>query len=162
MFDEEERIQAVREAVENYFERENAKYQPFDERNIARAGYSVRTKFGSVSAFFHAQKDALNVRMILPINAEEAERTNVGEYLLRANYGFKIGGFDFDFSDGEISYRVSLYCGEDEFVPPTYEQIDNAVMVGLAMIHKYGDSLVKVVFGIIEPEEAIELVEGNN
>ena len=86
----------------------------------------------------------------------------VAEFLLRANYGLKVGGFDFDFDDGEISYRISIYCGDEEFVPPTYEQIDFAVIIGLMMIEKYGDALVKVMFGLVEPEDAIESVEEND
>ena len=71
----------------------------------------------------------------------------------------RVGGFDFDFDDGEISYRVALYCGDKEFAPPTYEQIDHDVCVALAMIRKYGDALVKVMFGLVEPKEAIDAVE---
>ncbi|MBR1805361.1 MAG: hypothetical protein IJ774_03120, partial [Selenomonadaceae bacterium] len=68
----------------------------------------------------------------------------------------------FDFSDGEISYRTSIYCGADEFAPPTYEQIDFALVIGLIMIEKYGNALVKVMFGVLEPDDAIESVESDD
>ena len=79
--------------------------------------------------------------------------------LHRANYGLNNGNFDFDFNDGEISYRMAIYCGVDEFAPPTYEQIDFALVVGLMMIDKYGDALIKVMFGLVEPADAIEDAE---
>lgn len=154
--------QEVRAAVENFFETDNAKYSPFNERNVARAGYGIETKFGHVDVFFHAYEDKLVLHMMIPLNAAKDERAKVAEFLLRANYGLKIGCFDFDFSDGEISYRVSLYCGKENFSPPTYEQIDFAVVVGLMMIQKYGDALIKVMFGILEPEEAIAVVEADD
>ena len=162
ILDKEERTQAIKEAVEEFFERDGTKHQPFDENNIARAGYSVDTKFGHATVFFHAHGDDLLIKIMLPVNADEAERANVGEFLLRANYGLMVGGFDFDFRDGEISYRIALYCGKDEFRPPTYEQINFAVIVGLMMVEKYGNALVKVMFGLLEPEEAIELAESND
>lgn len=149
----------IREAVENFFKRDNVKHRPFDERNVASAIYSVNSKFGHVTIFFHAYKDKLVLHMMIPLNAGEPERHKVAEFLLRANYGLKVGGFDFDFDDGEISYRISIYCGEEDFTPPTYEQIDFAVIIGLLMIEKYGDALVKVMFGLVEPEDAIESVE---
>ena len=160
MADLEERdtIAEIRAAVENFFERDEIKYEPFNERNVARAVYSVDAKFGHATIFFHAYKDKLVIHMIIPLTADD-ERAKVAEFLHRANYGLNVGNFDFDFNDGEISYRVAIYCGEDEFIPPTYEQIDYAVVIGLMMIERYGNALVKVMFGLVEPEEAVAAVE---
>lgn len=154
--------QDVRAAVESFFERDGVKHDDFNERNVAKAIYSVDAKFGHVTIYFHAYSDKLVIHFMIPLNASEEERAKVGEFILRANYGLKIGGFDFDFNDGEISYRISIYCGNDEFAPPTYEQIDFAVIIGLMMIEKYGNALVKVMFGLIEPEDAVEHAEAND
>ena len=159
---ERDTVQEIRAAVENYFERDDIKHEPFDEKNVASAIYSVNAKFGHATVFFHAHKDKLILHFIIPLRAEEAERAKVGEFLLRANYGLNVGGFDFDFNDGEISYRIALYCGDEEFAPPTYEQIDFAVVIGLLMIDKYGNALVKVMFGLVEPEDAVEDAEEKN
>ncbi|MBR2520010.1 MAG: YbjN domain-containing protein [Selenomonadaceae bacterium] len=149
-------------AVENFFTRDNVKYRPFDERNVAKATYSIDTKFRHIDVFFHAYSDKLVLHMILPLSADEEERAKVAEFILRANYGLKVGGFDFDFNDGEISYRTSIYCGSDEFVAPTYEQIDFALVIGMIMVERYGDALVKVMFGVLEPDDAIESVESDD
>lgn len=149
----------IRRAVEDYFEAERAKYTPFDERGVAHATYGVDVKFGHVEVFFHAYRDMLILHFIVPLKAGEDERAKVGEFLHRANYGLKVGNFDFDFNDGEISYRVAIYCGSDEFEPPRHEQIDAALSIGLMMVDKYGDGLVKVMFGLAEPEDAIDASE---
>ena len=154
-----ERVAQVRAAVENFFEQDKIKFTPFDERNVARAIYNVDTRFGHATIFFHAYNDRLVLHMMIPLKAEENERQKVAEFLLRANYGLKIGGFDFDFDDGEISYRISIFCGNEEFAPPTYEQIDFSVIIGLMMIEKYGNELVKVMFGLVEPEDAVASAE---
>ena len=159
---ERDTIAEIRAAVENFFEKEKIKHTPFDEHNVAQAIYSVDAKFGHATIFFHAYKDKLVLHMIIPLHADEAERAKVAEFILRANYGLRIGGFDFDFDDGEISYRISIYCGEEEFAPPTYEQIDFAVVLGLMMIEKYGNELVKVMFGLVEPVDAVESAEAND
>lgn len=149
----------IRKAAENYFETERAKYTPFDERGVAHATYAVKVKFGHVEVFFHAYHDMLILHLIVPLKAGEDERAKVGEFLHRANYGLKVGNFDFDFNDGEISYRVVIYCGSDEFEPPRHEQIDAALTIGLMMVDKYGDGLVKVMFGLAEPVDAIAAAE---
>ena len=154
-------IGEIRAAVENFFVQDKVKYTSFDENNVASAIYSVNAKFGHATIFFRPYQDRLVMRMIIPLTADEAERHKVAEFLLRANYGLKVGGFDFDFNDGEISYRVAIYCGDDDFAPPTYEQIDFSVVVGLMMIEKYGNALVKVMFGLVEPEDAVESVDAD-
>ena len=148
-------LKEIQEAVENFFDRDDVKHEAFNEHNVASAIYSVDAKFGHVNIFFHAYKDRLIMHFMIPLKADEEERTKVAEYILRANYGLKVGGFDFDFDDGEISYRISLFCGLDEFNPPTYEQIEFAVVIGLMMIDKYANNLVKVMFGLVEPADAI-------
>ena len=159
---ERDTTKEIRAAVENFFERDKVKFTPFNERDIASAIYSIDVKFGHATVFFHVYKDRLVLHMVIPLRADEEDRAKVAEFILRANYGLKIGGFDFDFNDGEISYRVALYCGVDEFTPPTYEQIDFAVVVGLMMIEKYGNDLVKVLFGMVEPEDAIANAEADD
>ncbi|MBQ3444628.1 MAG: hypothetical protein IJG33_15455 [Selenomonadaceae bacterium] len=155
-------LQEVKAAVENFFKRDRVKHEPFNERDVASAIYSVDTKFGHTTIFFHAYDDKLILHLMIPLNAGEEERSKVGEFILRANYGLKVGCFDFDFNDGEISYRIALYCGDSEFAPPTYEQIDFSVIIGLMMIERYGDALVKVMFGLVEPADAIAAVEAND
>ena len=130
-------------AVENFFTRDNVKYRPFDERNVAKATYSIDTKFRHIDVFFHAYSDKLVLHMILPLSADEEERAKVAEFILRANYGLKV-------------------CGSDEFVAPTYEQIDFALVIGMIMVERYGDALVKVMFGVLEPDDAIESVESDD
>ena len=152
----------IRAAVENFFRDYDLKYEPFDENDVAKSSYRVNVKFGHVAVFFQAYSDQLIVQTIIPMNAGEEERVKVGEYLLRANYGLKFGGFDFDFRDGEILYRVTIFCGREEFSPPTHDQIDYAIAISLTMVEKYGDDLIKVMFGLIEPEDAIAAAEAND
>lgn len=156
---ERDTTKEIRTAVEKFFKRSGIKYKKFDNENVASATYSVDTRFGHATIFFHAYNDRLILHTIIPIKANEEERPKVAEFILRANYGLKVGGFDFDFEDGEISYRMSLYFGIEEFKPPTHEQIDFAIICSLVMVEKYGDALVKVMFGLVEPVDAIEDAE---
>ena len=155
-------VKQVREAVENYFETDDLKYDPFDEDDVARTGFAVKTKFGHVDVLFHAYDSHLIIHTIIPIKAQEEDRAKVGEFLLRANYGLRNGCFDFDYDTGRISYRTALFCGIDDFTPPTYEQIDYSMLISLSMVKKYGNALMKVIFGLVEPEDAIEEVEDSD
>lgn len=151
--------QEIIRAVEGFFEQKGAKYEPFDERGVARARYGVMSKIKGVSILFIASEHQLVLQSMLPVEADEESRAKVGEFLMRANYGFRVGCFDYDYRDGDISFRVSHYCGDEEFIPPTYEQIDYMLMLSLAMVSKYGDGLLKVLLGVVEPEDAIKEIE---
>ena len=155
----EDTVELVKAAVENYFETDGLNYEPFGEYNIAKVGFNIKTKFGSVDMLFQASNRNLIIHTIIPIRASEDERLKVCEFLMRANSGLKTGCFDFDFDSGRISYRVSMFCGIEEFSPPTYEQIDYSVLISMSTVKRYGDALMKVVFGLVEPEEAIDEVE---
>lgn len=160
-----EKVDTVREiqkAVEDFFVRDEVSYTPFDERNVAKATYRLQSKLQRVNVYFRVYKRSLIIRLLLPLSAGKDERAKVAEFLLRANYGLKIGGFDFDFEDGEISYRVSIYCGDEEFKPPTYEQIENCLINSALTVDRYGDGLIKVLFGLAEPEDAIEAAESSH
>lgn len=153
-----ESSQAIREAVEEYFKLEGFKFSGFDENGFARTSFRVKTKFGHADVIFHAQKDRLMLRSMLPLSADEETAPAVAEFLLRANYGMKNGGFDFDFNDGEISYRMPLYCGE-EVDAPTHEQINFAVDSCLFAVQRYSDGLARIIYGLETPKEAIEKIE---
>ena len=150
----------IRDAVEKYFHKMDYKFSGFDEKNVARTSFKIDSKLSSANIILRVQKDRLQVISLIAIKADEENRPAVAEYLLRANYGMKTGGFDFDFNDGEISFRVSLYCGDDDFEPPTHEQIDHAIDICLGMVQRYGDGILKVVYGLQAPEAAIQEIEG--
>ena len=152
-------VEMVKAAVEDYFKRENITYEPFDENNVARTGFGVKAKFGRVDVLFLAYDNNLIIHTFIPLKAEEEERAKVGEFLLRANDGLKTGCFDFNFANGRISYRVSIFCGSKDFSPPTYEQIDYAVVISVSTVQRYGNALMKVIFGFLEPQEAIDEVD---
>lgn len=67
-----------------------------------------------------------------------------------------------DFDDGEIYYRVTIPCGDKEFAPPTYEQIDFSFKIGINMVEKYGDALLKVMLGLAEPADEIAIVDADD
>ena len=152
-------VEMIKAAVEDYFKKDKLSYEPFDENNVARTGFGVKTKFGHVDVLFLAYDNSLIIHTFIPLKAEEEDRAKVGEFLLRANDGLKTGCFDFNYANGRISYRVSIFCGNKEFSPPTYEQIDYAVLISVSTVQRYGNALMKVIFGFLEPQEAIDEIE---
>ncbi|MBN1873044.1 MAG: YbjN domain-containing protein [Anaerolineae bacterium] len=93
---------------------------------------------------------------IAPVNAPEESRTNVAEYLTRANYGLRIGNFEMDYSDGEIRYKSSLDF-EDEAL--TSNLIRNTIYPAVQTMDRYLAGLMRVMYNAQTPEEAIGDIE---
>lgn len=81
----------------------------------------------------------------------------IAEFLLRANYGLKNGNFEFDYADGEVRYKTYVNVGEGTLEKET---IRRSIMVSQSMFRTYGDGIADVIFGSIDPKEAIDICEG--
>ncbi len=91
-----------------------------------------------------------------PIKAEGAARQAVGEYITRANYGMRIGNFEFDFGDGEIRYKSS-FDFEGELI--TFNFIRHAIYPAIQTMDYYLPGLMSVIYGGKTALEAIKEME---
>lgn len=149
---------AICQAVSKYFKEENLKFSDFNDKNIAYISFNLDSELSSLGFVIRAENGMLMFRSVLPVKAEESSRAVVAEYLLRANYGMKNGCFDFDFNDGEISFRVFLYCAD---AVPTKKQVFYAMKLSIAMVKRYDDGLLKVMHGNENPAEVIRQIESD-
>ena len=89
--------------------------------------------------------------------APEDRRVAVMEYITRANYGLRIGAFEFDYSDGEVRFRSAVdFEGGDL----TDNLIRNTIAPAIHTVERYMGGLMQVMFGGASPREAIEAIEG--
>ena len=52
-----------------------------------------------------------------PVFVPEEGRAAAMEFLTRANFGLRIGHFEFDLDDGEVRYKTSIDVEGDELTP---------------------------------------------
>ena len=136
-------------------------YKRDDERNYIEFRITLSTckKMGSVRVvIFPNNFNALSTYAICPLNADEDDRAAVMEYITRANYGLNIGHFEMDVRDGEIRYKTCLPMHSEE---PTMKIIDRYISMSYLMMEKYGNGLLRVMFGASTPEEAVKEAEDN-
>ena len=126
-------------------------------------GVRVKGKNGewdSVAIAFEESSQAL-FYSICPIKAPEAGREQIVEFIMRANYGMKIGNFEMDYEDGdgEIRYKTSIDVGDDRL---TYALIAKLVEPNIAMMDNYLPGIMQVIVEDATPLQAIEMVEGTD
>ena len=80
----------------------------------------------------------------------------VSEFLHRANYGLNDGNFEMDYKDGEIRYKSFVNFRN---IDVSQEVVEDSIIVGAAMIDRYGKGLLKLMLGDGTAEECIEYCE---
>jgi hypothetical protein len=97
-------IDIVREALDA----EGWSYEVVTERGACVMSVSGRsTSYRCIAAADEALEQVA-VLVVAPQRLPEATRVAVCEYLMRVNFGLRIGSFDLDFSDGEFRFRTAL------------------------------------------------------
>lgn len=94
----------------------------------------------------------------IEMNVNEAYRREAALYLTWVNYRINFGNFEMDMQDGEIRYKYPVDCDNIE---PSFEIIDRSIGIPVGMFSRYGDGLLKVMFGMASAEEAYKAAGPN-
>ena len=113
---------------------------------------------GNVRMFILLEENSYNVYMILNSKSEGSNYPLIAEFLHRANYGLKDGNFEMDYRDGEIRYKSFVNFKN---IDVSQEVIEESIIVGAAMIDRYGKGLLKLMLGEGTVTECIEYCENS-
>ena len=145
--------------VRDYMDKDDWKYEYVEDRNLIRAGVNLKCKLQSVKMYITFNDNGYTVISVPPMKADEASRTNVMEYITRANYGLRNGNFEMDVNDGEIRYKC--YVNVKGMNDVSDDIIDDSIKLPALMIDRYGDGMAALMFGFSDPATEIQKVENN-
>jgi len=128
-----------------------------DDEPTILSGMSLDNKLNSTNIRIFCRDGHIAIYAFVKIYADEGCRSNVAEYITRANYGLTFGNFEMDLSDGEVRYKMVLDADTMESLPESVFM--RAFYIPIHMLEKYGDGLLAVMFGMKSPEEAIDEAE---
>ncbi|MCL4872186.1 MAG: YbjN domain-containing protein [Anaerolineae bacterium] len=117
-----------------------------------------RGRNGETHCFARVRSDLEQVMfyVMCPVKAPESAFASTIEFITRANYGLRIGNFEFDYSDGEIRYKSSLDFEKIELTP---QMIKNMIYPAVSTMDRYLPGLMGVMYGGKSAEEAIAEIE---
>lgn len=143
--------------VVEYLDSQNWHYDiTGDNNHIVKFGLNITGKLKNCRMFIIVSEKDIQSIAVAPINATEDVYDDVVEFLTRANYGLKLGNFEFDYSDGEVRYQSCMVCGGGV---PTLDDVERVVDIPFLMLQRYGDGLVKNLMGFGDPESDIKEIE---
>ena len=80
----------------------------------------------------------------------------MAEFIARANYGLYLGNFELDFRDGELRYKVVIdFSGANL----TNNMVESLFTKGAGTMARYFPAAMRVIYGQVNPVDAIERVE---
>ncbi len=94
------------------------------------------------------------VFIISPVNVPESGRKRLSEFLVMANFGLILGGFEMDMDDGELRYKSSFIYNEEGEENEFRQHLFNA----LYTMDRYFPGIMAVLFAGLEPRVAISQI----
>lgn len=149
-------MEKVIDAIKSFFENNNWKYSFDDEDKAFRFGIDMGNILGKVSMIILLEDSFYNVYTVMNNTVEKKYFPVVAEFLHRANYELKNGNFEMDYRDGEIRYKTFV---DFKNIDVSEDIVEESIIVGAAMVNRYGKGLLKLMLGNESPEECIEFCE---
>lgn len=145
--------------VVEYVNSQNWKYTiKGSDRDILELTMGLKGKINNCRMIVTASEKEIQAFAVAPIKASSDSYGDVVEFITRANYGLKIGKFEFDYRDGEVRFQSCLPCREGV---PSLKDIEITVDVTMLMLQRYGDGLIKNMMGFGNPEQDIAQIENS-
>jgi hypothetical protein len=100
----------MKNMIDSMLTEKGIQFQRIDEedRAIYRAAFCLEN--GKVEIVIDVQDLTNKILMfaMCPINAPQAKRAAIADFITRANFGHYLGCFEMDFQDGDIRYKCCL------------------------------------------------------
>jgi len=147
----------LRERLEQFLDADGWPRQAGGAPTVLRMGFSGQN--GNWTCYLDVNEER---RMAVfysrcPLTIPEDRLVEVGTFLHRANYGLRLGGFEFDLDDGDIRYKTTLASDPAGWDRQTLASFFHTNVV---MMDMYLPGIAAVAFGGATPEEAIRAIEG--
>lgn len=140
----------------SHMEENEYRYEFDREDGIIRMRFKIEGKLDHVRFVLSIRDTCFTSYGCIDMNVEEAQRKEVAEFFTRANFGLRYGNFELDMNDGEIRYKVCVDCDHSTL---SSQMIERSLDIPIYMFQRYGNELLKVMFGMESAEEAIKIVE---
>jgi hypothetical protein len=137
-----------------YLDRGGINYEQDSENSFFRMMFDG--KHGDIRVLIVVEDSLIQVFSHPANKVPENSRRSIAEAVCRANYGLKVGKFEFDLEDGELRYQTSIPLS-DEF--PDDEVLDHILYVGGAMVDRYVPAFLSIIYGNEDVKLAIEAAE---
>lgn len=148
----------IANAITKFLKEDDWHYRFDAEDGTYRMGLGLKGDLDHVNIHVHVYDDSFTVNVVSPIKVKKdpAKRREMAEFICRANYGLKCGGFQYDIRDGEILYKVYVPCHD---IVPSQEMVKHSLYIPAMMFDKYSGGMFAVLFAGTSAKDAVNACE---
>lgn len=143
-----------------FFENDNWKFMEISPGEVLKMGVSGENSDYECYAIADEETNMFQFISKYSVKIPENQRPKIAEFVTRANYGIRLGKFELDFRDGEVSFKSSVPCDENKGL--SFMILKRIVQTNVFFIDEYFPGLMKVIYGGISPEQAIYEIENSD
>lgn len=132
------------------------RYRVVEEQTIIKFGIQGETADFDCFVDIKPDRHLCILYVIAPNRVPSQKRTQVAEFLTRANYGLILGCFELDMDDGEVRYRTSVQIEDSEM---SQAMIKTMIYASIATMEGYYRGLMSIIYGSATVMQAIKAWE---
>jgi len=149
-------MNATYERLINLLDEREVRYSNNDDNQSVWADLRGDVAMYRVVAHVDEEAELFQVFGYAPIRIPEGSRPAIAETVARANYGLRVGKFEFDVDQGEMRFHASQVLTEDGVDDAV---IDRLISTTMSMLDMYLPAVLSVIYGNELPKDAIRCVE---
>jgi hypothetical protein len=128
------------------WERKNLFFQMFERQVVMGCSF-----------FVSDDDDMLQIILRYPfIVADPKMRPSVAELVARANYGLRVGSFEFDLKDGELRYHITHLMENFSIGENLLMRLFNT---GMSTTDRYFSAFMQHIYSGVTPEDSVYMAE---
>lgn len=148
----------IANAFVDYLKENDWKYKFNKEKGFIQTGVKLDGKLKQCVLIIDINGSDIVTYGLIDIKSDEENRVNMSELLHRINYGLVYGNFEFDYANGDIRFKYSMDCQDIDL---SQDMINRMITYPIIIVNKFGDALLKVLFGLATPEEACNQIKSS-
>jgi GTP-binding protein EngB required for normal cell division len=153
---EEIMMKTIFKSVLNFFIQDDWNYKEIEPGEAISLEVEMKNSNYTCYAIVNDENKTFRFYSTSPIKIPKNKHLQIAEFLTRANYGLILGNFEMDFADGELRYKTSILVGDNEL---DYPVIKTIVYSSLSTMDNYFPAIMKVIYGGVSAEEAVNQIE---
>ncbi len=151
----ESAMKTLFDAIVKFFEKDNWNFNEVEPGKSLRLKVDLENSSYTCYAIADDEDKHFIFYSISPVRIPKNKYLIVAEFLAMANYGLILGNFEMDFRDGEIRFKTSIVVDKELHD----SVIKKLVYINLSTIDDYFPGFMKIIYGEMSAEQAINQIE---
>lgn len=142
--------------LERFLREDCTSYQQINNSYLYEFEYPSQVKSLLYFVELDLNREEIIFYIAIPIRVSIEHRSEIAEYIIRANQGLRIGNFEMDYDEGKLKYKTSLYF-KGEIL--TLGFIRNTFFPAIKTVEQYSPGLALIIRQNQTAKQAIQQIE---